>query len=104
VNIFIYSSCLKLSSNGYIWAFNVLVADNFTPFLLFRLLPKVLAWLLKRKFFIEVQIGRIGIPYLTLKDVRISKSGFSVVRIVRSNTLQSMSSLIHVCVSVCCCC
>lgn len=42
------------------------------------LLPKVLAWLLKRKFFIEVQIGRIGIPYLTLKDVYISKSGFSM--------------------------
>ncbi|XP_021942266.1 protein KIAA0100 isoform X3 [Zootermopsis nevadensis] len=42
------------------------------------LLPKLLAWLLKRKFFVEVQIGRIAVPYLTLKDVHISKSGFSV--------------------------
>jgi hypothetical protein len=50
-------------------------------------LPKVLAWFLKRKFFIEVQIGRIGIPYLTLKDVHISKSGFSVVRVVPNDNL-----------------
>ncbi|XP_069668639.1 protein hobbit isoform X2 [Periplaneta americana] len=42
------------------------------------LLPKFLACLLKRKFFVEVRIGRIGIPYLTLKDVHISKNGFSV--------------------------
>ena len=58
-------------------------------FLLCRLLPKVLAWLLKRKFFIEVQIGRIGIPYLTLKDVHISKNGFSMVRFVPTYNLTS---------------
>ncbi|XP_049792062.1 protein KIAA0100 [Schistocerca nitens] len=42
------------------------------------LLPKVLAWLLKRKFSIDVRIGRIGIPYLTLKDVFLSRHGVSV--------------------------
>ncbi|XP_066998211.2 protein hobbit [Anabrus simplex] len=42
------------------------------------ILPKLLAWLFKRKLHIEVRIGRIGIPYGTLKDVYISKSGFTV--------------------------
>nr|CAD7568825.1 unnamed protein product [Timema californicum] len=41
-------------------------------------LPKLLAWLFKRKFHIEVQIGRIVIPYLSLKDVHIARNGFSV--------------------------
>ncbi|KAL0271984.1 UNVERIFIED_CONTAM: hypothetical protein PYX00_005130 [Menopon gallinae] len=41
-------------------------------------LPKFLAWLCKRKFKIKVEIGRIGIPYLTLHDVQISKNGFSI--------------------------
>jgi len=72
-------------------------------FLLCRLLPKVLAWLLKRKFFIEVQIGRIGIPYLTLKDVHISKNGFSMVSFVPTYnlTISELSCFVLSCVNFC---
>lgn len=40
--------------------------------------PKLLGWLVKRRYQIETRIGRIGIPYLTLQDVYISKNGFTI--------------------------
>lgn len=54
---------------------------------IFRVLPKFLAWLCKRKYKIKVEIGRIGIPYLTLHDVNISKNGFSIVSIIDVNNV-----------------
>ncbi|XP_065213016.1 protein hobbit [Planococcus citri] len=41
-------------------------------------LPKVLSWIIKRKYHIEAQIGRISFPYFTLHDVLIKKNGFSI--------------------------
>ncbi|XP_054265215.1 protein hobbit isoform X2 [Macrosteles quadrilineatus] len=42
------------------------------------LLPELLTWIIKRKFHIEIRIGRIGFFYFTLRDVFISKNGFNV--------------------------
>jgi hypothetical protein len=46
-----------------------------------RIVPWLLAWLLKLKFNLNVSIGRIGLgwPYLILKEVHITRNGFSIV-------------------------
>lgn len=49
----------------------------------YRLLPTVLAWLFKRKYHIKLKIGRIAVPKLMLKDVSLSKDGYSIVSIIR---------------------
>lgn len=47
----------------------------------FRILPKLLAWLFQRKYKVILRIGRIGIPYLKLCDVVITKQEFTIVRL-----------------------
>ncbi|XP_046965412.1 protein KIAA0100 [Vanessa cardui] len=42
------------------------------------LLPAVLAWLFKRKYHIKLKIGRIAVPKLILRDVSLSKDGYSI--------------------------
>ncbi|XP_017127031.1 protein KIAA0100 [Drosophila elegans] len=41
-------------------------------------LPTAISWYLVKRFRVKVRIGRISLPYLSLKNVHISKSGFSV--------------------------
>ncbi|EDV50747.2 protein KIAA0100 [Drosophila erecta] len=41
-------------------------------------LPTGISWYLVKRFRVKVRIGRISLPYLSLKNVHISKSGFSV--------------------------
>ncbi|CAK1581481.1 unnamed protein product [Parnassius mnemosyne] len=42
------------------------------------LLPTLLAWLFKRKYHIKLKIGRIAVPKLILRDVSLSKDGYSI--------------------------
>lgn len=42
------------------------------------ILPKILAWLCKQRFRIDVQIGKISFFYLRLQDVVIKRNEFSV--------------------------
>lgn len=44
----------------------------------FRVVPKLIGYVLLRKFKVHIQFGRIGIPF-SLKDVKILKNGFSLV-------------------------
>lgn len=39
----------------------------------------MLAWLVKRKCKIHLQVGHISLPYFKLRDVIISTNGFTVV-------------------------
>ncbi|XP_072943590.1 protein hobbit [Epargyreus clarus] len=41
-------------------------------------LPRLLAWLFKRKYHIKLKIGRIAVPKLILRDVSLSNDGYSV--------------------------
>ncbi|KAH8380297.1 hypothetical protein KR009_009804, partial [Drosophila setifemur] len=40
--------------------------------------PTCISWYLVKRFRVKVRIGRISLPYLSLRNVHISKSGFSV--------------------------
>lgn len=42
------------------------------------ILPTGISWYLVKRFRVKVRIGRISLPYLSLRNVHISKSGFSV--------------------------
>ncbi|XP_045785889.1 protein KIAA0100 [Maniola jurtina] len=42
------------------------------------LLPALLSWLFKRKYHIKLKIGRIAVPKLILRDVSLSKDGYSI--------------------------
>ncbi|EDW79258.1 uncharacterized protein Dwil_GK25563 [Drosophila willistoni] len=46
--------------------------------LIYWILPTGISWYLIKRFRVKVRIGRITLPYLSLKNVHISKSGFSV--------------------------
>ncbi|XP_060521817.1 protein hobbit [Cylas formicarius] len=43
-----------------------------------RLLPLVLSWLFEKKYKVPLKIGKIGLPYLTLCDITLSKNGFVI--------------------------
>ncbi|XP_017843588.2 LOW QUALITY PROTEIN: protein KIAA0100 [Drosophila busckii] len=45
---------------------------------IYWILPTGISWYLIKRFRVKVRIGRISLPYLSLKNVHISKSGFSV--------------------------
>ncbi|XP_052737818.1 protein hobbit [Bicyclus anynana] len=42
------------------------------------LVPALLSWLFKRKYYIKLKIGRIAVPKLILRDVSLSKDGYSI--------------------------
>ncbi|XP_025831839.1 protein KIAA0100 [Agrilus planipennis] len=42
------------------------------------ILPKVIAVIFEHKFKVIIKIGRIGVPYLKIYDVSITKSGFTI--------------------------
>uniref|UniRef100_A0A1A9X0V8 FMP27/BLTP2/Hobbit GFWDK motif-containing RBG unit domain-containing protein n=1 Tax=Glossina brevipalpis TaxID=37001 RepID=A0A1A9X0V8_9MUSC len=46
--------------------------------IIYWVLPTSISWYLVKKFRVKVRIGRISLPYLALKNVHVSKSGFSV--------------------------
>ncbi|KAM7354827.1 bridge-like lipid transfer protein family member hobbit [Cochliomyia hominivorax] len=51
---------------------------GFLLFVCYWILPKAISWFLVKKFKVKVRIGRISLPYFALKNVNVSKSGFSV--------------------------
>ncbi|XP_043282717.1 protein KIAA0100 isoform X2 [Venturia canescens] len=42
------------------------------------ILPRGLAWLVKRRYRIHLRVGHISLPYFILRDVIVSKNGFTV--------------------------
>ncbi|XP_063972266.1 protein hobbit isoform X1 [Diachasmimorpha longicaudata] len=42
------------------------------------ILPRAVAWLVKRRYKIHLRVGHISLPYFILRDVIISKNGFTV--------------------------
>lgn len=45
-------------------------------------MPRVLAWLVKRRYKIHLRVGRISLPYFILRDVNITKNGFTLVNLL----------------------
>ncbi|XP_015603116.1 protein KIAA0100 isoform X2 [Cephus cinctus] len=41
-------------------------------------IPRFLAWLVKRRYKIHLRVGHIALPYFVLRDVNVSKNGFTV--------------------------
>lgn len=41
-------------------------------------IPRFLAWLVKRRYKIYLRVGHISLPYFILRDVNISKNGFTL--------------------------
>ncbi|KOC61463.1 UPF0378 protein KIAA0100 [Habropoda laboriosa] len=41
-------------------------------------LPRFLAWLVKRRYKIYLRVGHISLPYFILRDVNVSKNGFTL--------------------------
>nr|XP_050857264.1 protein KIAA0100 isoform X1 [Vespula vulgaris] len=41
-------------------------------------IPRFLAWLVKRKYKIHLRVGHISLPYFILRDVNVSKNGFTL--------------------------
>ncbi|OXU27590.1 hypothetical protein TSAR_008120 [Trichomalopsis sarcophagae] len=42
------------------------------------IIPRLLAWLVKRKYKIDLQVGHISLPYFIVRDVNISTNGFTI--------------------------
>ncbi|CAD1470332.1 unnamed protein product, partial [Heterotrigona itama] len=40
--------------------------------------PRFLAWLVKRRYKIYLRVGHISLPYFILRDVNVSKNGFTL--------------------------
>lgn len=76
INVFVILVCvlIELMFFYYLLKGNDCIFYNF-----YRVLPKAISWFLVKKFKVKVRIGRINLPYLALKNVNVSKSGFSVV-------------------------
>lgn len=49
---------------------------------LIRVIPRFLAWLVKRKYKIDLQVGHISLPYFIVRDVNISTNGFTIVSLI----------------------
>ncbi|KAJ8953880.1 hypothetical protein NQ318_019120 [Aromia moschata] len=47
-------------------------------FIVSWILPMIISWHFERKYRVSLRIGRIGLPYLKLCDIHLSKNGFSV--------------------------
>ncbi|XP_076169886.1 bridge-like lipid transfer protein family member hobbit [Ptiloglossa arizonensis] len=41
-------------------------------------IPRFLAWLVKRRYRIYLRVGHISLPYFILRDVNVSKNGFTL--------------------------
>ncbi|XP_012140233.2 bridge-like lipid transfer protein family member hobbit [Megachile rotundata] len=41
-------------------------------------IPRFLAWLVKRRYKIYLRVGHISLPYFILRDVNVSKNGFTL--------------------------
>lgn len=52
--------------------------SNITRFII-RVIPRFLAWLVKRRYKIYLRVGHISLPYFILRDVNVSKNGFTLV-------------------------
>ncbi|XP_076248425.1 bridge-like lipid transfer protein family member hobbit [Calliopsis andreniformis] len=42
------------------------------------IIPRLLAWLVKRRYKIYLRVGHISLPYFILRDVNVSKNGFTL--------------------------
>ncbi|XP_030570008.1 protein KIAA0100 [Drosophila novamexicana] len=56
----------------------LLIVTSLIFLFIYWILPTGISWYLIKRFRVKVRIGRISLPYLSLKNVHISKSGFSV--------------------------
>ncbi|XP_029672789.1 protein KIAA0100 isoform X1 [Formica exsecta] len=43
-----------------------------------RIVPRLLAWIVKRCYKIHLRVGHISLPYFRLRDVNITKNGFTL--------------------------
>ncbi|XP_012235996.2 protein hobbit isoform X1 [Linepithema humile] len=41
-------------------------------------IPRLLAWLVKRRYKIHLRVGHISLPYFILRDVNVTKNGFTL--------------------------
>lgn len=48
-----------------------------------RIVPRLVAWLVKRRYKIYLRVGHISLPYFVLRDVNITKNGFTLVSVRR---------------------
>ncbi|OAD59560.1 hypothetical protein WN48_08668 [Eufriesea mexicana] len=59
-----------------------LIALCITCFILYCsftwIIPRFLAWLVKRRYKIYLRVGHISLPYFILRDVNVSKNGFTL--------------------------
>lgn len=44
-----------------------------------RVVPRLLAWIVKRRYKIHLRVGHISVPYFIFRDVNITKNGFTLV-------------------------
>lgn len=58
---------------------NLIIKFNIFLYLCIRVIPRFLAWLVKRRYKIYLRVGHISLPYFILRDVNISKNGFTLV-------------------------
>ncbi|CAG9838728.1 unnamed protein product [Diabrotica balteata] len=47
-------------------------------FTLSWILPMIISWHFEKKYEVSLKIGRIGLPYLKLCDIHLSKNGFNI--------------------------
>lgn len=58
---------------------NLIIKFGIFFYLSIRVIPRFLAWLVKRRYKIYLRVGHISLPYFILRDVNISKNGFTLV-------------------------
>ncbi|KAJ8969074.1 hypothetical protein NQ317_001149 [Molorchus minor] len=61
---------------GWFLALALIIGAIF--FIISWVLPIMISWHFERKYKISVRIGKIGLPYLKLCDIHLSKNGFSI--------------------------
>lgn len=44
-----------------------------------RVVPRLLAWIVKRRYKIHLRVGHISVPYFIFRDVNVTKNGFTLV-------------------------
>ncbi|KAG5341355.1 K0100 protein, partial [Acromyrmex heyeri] len=43
-----------------------------------RVVPRLLAWIVKRRYKIHLRVGHISVPYFIFRDVNVTKNGFTL--------------------------
>ncbi|XP_056639867.1 protein hobbit [Diorhabda sublineata] len=61
---------------GGFWLFFIVLCLLF--FTLSWILPMIISWHFEKKYDVSIKIGRIGLPYLKLCDIHLTKNGFTI--------------------------